>query len=64
MATTKVLIPAPGYRGDEFLTYKFQPNQGRAWVTLEGEDLGPGRTITRAGLDVMINRGDWRIIGR
>ena len=59
---TKVLIPAPGYRGNKFRTYTYEPNPGRSWDILEGEGLKPGREITSAGLEVMLARGDWRIV--
>lgn len=61
MTSNAVLIPADGYRGDKFLTYKFEPYPGRSWEVLEGEGLASGRQLTRAGLAEMIASGAWRV---
>lgn len=58
-----VLIPAPGFRGDKFLTYKYETsgNYSTSWDVLEGEGLEPGREITRGGLDAALADGSWKI---
>lgn len=61
MATKAVIIPADGYRGDKFTTIKYEPVPGRQWSILEGEELAPGRTITRGELSVMLSTGAWTI---
>jgi hypothetical protein len=58
----RVLIPADGYRGDRFYTYRYESRPGRSWAILEGEGLKPGREITRGALDVMLRSGAWRIV--
>lgn len=58
-----VLIPAPGFRGDKFLTYKYETsaNYSTSWDVLEGEGLEPGREISRGGLEAALADGSWKI---